>query len=161
MNFKTKKKYPSKIKSNHIWSYLIIVVAIACVFLSSILALFVIAINITLNALEEGIYMPGRDTVEWYKEGKYEILRGDNENSYAVCDNSLKSSPKIILENIKKWQYVSICSCQYICAIDEKENFYILNLESGELQAPSYLDEIPKEFVRTYKSLRRDVLLWW
>jgi hypothetical protein len=159
MNFETKKKYPNKIKRNYFWSCSIVVVAIGCVCL---LAVFTIAIHVTFSVSEEDIkFMPGRDTVAWYKEGKYQILRGDKENSYIVYDNSVKFSSGIILENIKKWRYMSIRSCQYLCAIDEKENFYILNLDSGELQYSSCLDEVPKEFVRTYKFLRGDVLLWW
>jgi hypothetical protein len=110
----------------------------------------VILIPIMLDGDLKGL--PGRDTIAMYKEGKYEILKGDKETTFDIYDHSSDSSLPII-KNVKKWKLVTVRFRQYICAMDENNHFYILNLDNGNLQGPLLLKDIPKEFVRYCKSM--------
>jgi hypothetical protein len=129
------------------------IMALLCIILLIIVAFFIAAIHIIFSASEEDLkFMPGRDTIESYQRGRFQILKGDKENTFHLYDNSLNSSSEII-KNIKKWRCITIHSQKYICTIDENNHFFILNMTNGNLLGPLLLEMVPTEFVPTCKSM--------
>jgi hypothetical protein len=129
------------------------VLLLLCLTLLVIVAVFIAAIHITFSASEEDLkFLAGRDTIKSYQSGRFQILKGDKENTFHLYDNSLNSSSEII-KNIKKWRCITIHSQEYICTIDENNYFFILNMTNGNLHGPLLLEVVPAEFVSTCKSL--------
>jgi hypothetical protein len=126
---------------------------ILLIILPIIAAVFIAAIHITFSASEEDLkFTAGRDTIASYQSGRFQILKGDKENTFHLYDHSLNSSSEII-KNIKKWRCITIHSQKYICTIDENNYFFILNMTNGNLYGPLLLEVVPAEFVSTCKSL--------
>lgn len=63
---------PDRMKLRHILLIVIGAIALLC----AVIALFGILTTVVFDALDDGSYIPGRDTTAWWADGKIEILRG-------------------------------------------------------------------------------------
>ena len=68
---------PDRMKLRHI---LLIVIG-AIVLWCAVITLFGILTTVVFDALDDGSYIPGRDTTAWWADGEIEILRVHNRET--------------------------------------------------------------------------------
>ena len=140
-------------KSKNIGFCCSIMALFLCLFLLVIIAFCFMALHITFSASEEDMrYLPGRDTIESYQGGRFQILKGDRKYTFSLYDNSQSCSSGII-KNFKKWKHIKTCSQEYMCTIDENNEFFILNMTTNNLQGPLILKDVQRELLPQCKSL--------
>ena len=111
-------------------------IAIACIVLiaaSCVVSLPFLGLSLWMKAIDMGMYMPGRDTVDYFNDGYIEIL-GNKDANYLSIDN------RFALPDISAYEVLE--NTLYVCSEDK---IYTIDIYSGEINAyTGDLSDIPK-----------------
>ncbi|MEH7305483.1 hypothetical protein [Neobacillus drentensis] len=90
-------------------------------------------------------YPPGKDTVEIYGDGTYQILSGD---TYSLSNVETQENPE---ENVYKYKEE-----KPLVYVIGKSGYTLLNYKTGKIKKYKRMDEIPAKQLKVFMELSKE-----
>lgn len=123
---------PDRMKLRHILLIVIGAIALWC----AVITLFGILTTVVFDALDDGSYIPGRDTTAWWADGEIEILRVHNreteENEYHLFIRHRSVENGLVSAYKRRGNPVQVLIENRLYSIDENTLAYTVQTLSDE-----------------------------